>query len=62
MVTAADGPEGFPLQLPPPVRPAPREVDDSEWHWEAGTEPVDIQAAAEHWFMHAEDYLCQLHD
>eukprot|EP00959_Pyramimonas_sp_CCMP1952_P017977 381334-Pyramimonas_sp.AAC.1 len=62
MATVADGPEGFPLQLPPPSRPAPREVDDDEWLWLEGTLPADVQPAVECWFRHAEDYLCHLHD
>eukprot|EP00959_Pyramimonas_sp_CCMP1952_P425603 8914869-Pyramimonas_sp.AAC.1 len=58
-VTAADGPEGYPLQPPPPARPAPREVADAEWPWAPVSDPRVIQQAAECWFMHAEDYLCQ---
>ena len=61
-VTRPMAPEGFPLQLPPPSRVAPREVCEDEWPWAEGTLPWDLEAAIEVWFHHAEDYLCHLHD
>ncbi|CAK0807367.1 unnamed protein product [Prorocentrum cordatum] len=53
----------FPIEKPPPVRPAPPEAPASEWPWTMGVAlPVDLGEACAAWFQHAETYLAEFHD
>ncbi|CAK0882358.1 unnamed protein product, partial [Prorocentrum cordatum] len=60
-VTRAVLPTAYPIVLPPPTRPAPPEVGDSAWPWEAGGFPSDLHAATLARFQRAEAYLSCLH-